>query len=260
MDLSRVSLGVAGALGPGILGPLAAVVERAGLHTLWLNDTADGDSLAGLAAAAEQTSTLVLATGVVPVDRRPAAEIADAVRTLSLPAERLVLGIGSGGRRAGALDAVRSAARFLRDDTGARVMIGALGPRMRRLAAEESDGVLLNWLTPGAAGEQASALHGRRPGTHVALYARTALDPDALAARDEQARLYAGIPAYAANFSRLGFDATDTLLPRGDEPLREGVAAYVRAVDEIVLRAITARPTLDDNVRFVEETVRLLAD
>lgn len=258
MSLSRVSIGVAGALGPGILGPLAAVVERSGFGALWVNDTDDGDSLAGIAAAAEHTSTLVLATGVVPVDRRPAGEIADAVRGLSLPAGRLVLGIGSGRLRTGALEAVGSATRMLRDVTGARVVVGALGPRMRRLAVEESDGVLFNWLTPEAAGDQASALHDLRPGTHVALYVRTALEPGALAARDEQARLYARIPAYAANFARLGFDAADTVLPRVDEPLRTGVAAYLEAVDEIVLRAITPQPMLDDNVRFVEEAARLL--
>lgn len=260
MDSSSVvSIGVAGALGPDVIGPLAAVVEQAGFHALWVNDTADGDSLAGLEAAAAHTSRLVLATGVIPVDRRPPEEIVAAVRERALPVDRLVLGIGAGGLRTGALDAVGNAARALRDDAGARVLIGALGPRMRRLGATHSDGALLSWLPPAAAAEQSTALHALAPRTHVAVYVRTAVDDGAVAARDAEARTYAGFPAYAANFARLGVDPLDTVLPRGDESLAAGVGAYVEAVDEVVLRAVTHGDGLDAKTRFVRDAAALLA-
>ncbi|MGL1765637.1 hypothetical protein ACSTIQ_00010, partial [Vibrio parahaemolyticus] len=66
-------------------------------------------ALAALAAAARVTRTLHLATGVVPVDRRPAAQIAAEVASLALPLDRLTLGIGSGIATEGALARVGDA-------------------------------------------------------------------------------------------------------------------------------------------------------
>lgn len=256
-----VSIGIAGALGPAAGAVIAAAVERAGFHGLWVNDTPGGDSLEVLAAAAAATTTLVLATGVIPVDRRSARVVADAVDRLALPQDRLVLGIGAGGARRGALAMMGDAVRLLEAETAARVLVGALGPKMRRLAAEEADGALLSWLTPARASEQAQALRDAaspRPG-YVALYARTAVDPAAIPARDEEAHRYATYPAYAANFARLGMDPLDTVLPApGDGDIAAGVAAYTRNVDELVLRAITAGGTVDDHVRFVEAARRSL--
>ena len=259
MTESHVSIGVAGALGPHRIGRIAALVERAGFHALWVNDTPDGDSLAGLAAAAASTSSLVLATGVIPIDRRPAAELVRAVESAGLPADRLVLGIGSGAMRQGALAAVAAAAIELHERLPGRVMVGALGPRMRRLAVTESDGALLSWLTPATAAAQADELRALNPDTRVALYARTAVDPAAIGQRDAEARRYARYPAYAANFERLGIDALDTLLPRGAEMLVDGVAAYTASVDELILRAITPSEELADYDRFVETAGALLA-
>ena len=79
---ASVSIGVAGALGPAAIASIAVAVEAAGFHALWVNDTPGADSLAAIGAAAAATDRLVLATGVVPVDRRPAAEILAAARDL----------------------------------------------------------------------------------------------------------------------------------------------------------------------------------
>lgn len=258
-----ISIGVAAALGADAIGRLAPAVERAGFASLWVNDTPGADSLAALAAAAKTTSTLTLATGVVPIDRRPPAEIAEAVRSTGVPPERLVLGIGSGGLRRGAVDAVEAAVGDLRgraELADARIVVGALGPRMRALAASDADGVLLSWLTPDAAAAQASEQRAQAPRTHVTLYVRTALDPSAEPLRDEEARRYGGYPAYAANFARLGIDPLDTVLPpRDGRGFAEGAAAYAASVDELVLRAITSGGELDEYVRFVETAGALLA-
>ena len=103
MTRGAVSLGVAGSLGPDAIARIAPEVERAGFHTLWVNDTPDGDALAALAAAAGVTERLHLATGVVPVDRRPASVIAADAASLSLPLDRVTIGIGSGMALQGAL-------------------------------------------------------------------------------------------------------------------------------------------------------------
>ncbi|KRA23966.1 N5,N10-methylene tetrahydromethanopterin reductase [Microbacterium sp. Root61] len=252
----NVSIGIAGALGADAARIIAPAVEQAGFHALWVNDTPGADSLEVLAAAAAITTSLVLATGVIPLDRRPADDVAAAVAQRGLPSERLVLGVGAGGARVGALALVEEGVRTLQDRTGARVFVGALGPRMRRLAVDHADGVLLSWLSPAAAAEQA-----RESGdAEVALYARTALDPAAVARRDEEAHRYAGYPAYAANFARLALDPLDTLLPLpGDAGIGPGVAAYAAVVDDLVLRAITPADTVEEYLRFIEQARVALA-
>src|SRR5690606_1702741 len=152
-----VSIGVAGAIGPETIARIAPAVEAAGFHALWVNDTPDGDALAGIAAAARVTATLTLGTGVIPVDRRSVAEIVHAAR--HLPQDRLGLGMGSGTARTGALSRTRQAVAELREHTSARVLVGALGPKMRTLATRDADGPLLSWLTPAAARVQAAEAH-----------------------------------------------------------------------------------------------------
>lgn len=252
MTEALVSIGVAAALGPDRIARIAAAVEAARFHALWVNDTPGADALAVLSAAAEVTQKLTLATGVLPVDRRSAADIAAEVR--DLPQERLVLGIGSGGARVGALDLVGAGIATLRSETTARVLVGALGPRMRALAVEEADGPLLSWLTPDAAAEQAA--EARAEGGYAALYVRTALDDAASARLAEEAARYGSYPAYAANLARLGIAAEDTVL--APATFADGIRRYREAVDEVVLRAIVPEDDESDYVRFIEQAAALL--
>ena len=253
--MDRVSLGLAGAIDHGVLRQLAPLVERAGFRALWLNDTKAGDSLAGLAVVQEVTSSLLLATGVIALDRRSPREILEAASSLD-PA-RLTLGVGSGGARS-ALELVSSGVAQLRAGTSASVVVGGLGPRMRHLAATQSDGVLLNWLTPRAA--RAAVAELRRDGgedRRGILYVRTVTEPDALLALAEESAAYQSYPAYAAHFERIGATALDTTIDGSDSSLlRERVHSYSRVVDEVVLRAIVAEPTLAAYTRFVESVAQ----
>ncbi|MET0827980.1 MAG: LLM class flavin-dependent oxidoreductase [Microbacterium sp.] len=253
-----VSLGVAASVGPDLAALLAARAEAAGFHALWVNDTPGADALAVLEAAARTTEHLTLATGVLPVDRRSAAQIGAQVRSRALPQDRLVLGVGSGQASTGALRLVKGAAAELRAELTARVVVGALGPRMRRLAVDATDGVLLSWLTPAGARHQAAEAHASAPQTHVALYIRTALDPAARLRLQTETARYAGFPAYAANFARLGIDPDDTVLDAGVHPLPARLDDYRHAVDEVVLRAITVGDTFDDYRRFIDTARPLL--
>ncbi|WP_106814442.1 LLM class flavin-dependent oxidoreductase [Microbacterium timonense] len=245
---AALSLGIAAAGGPGLAARIGPAAEAAGFTALWVNDTPGHDALEVLEAAAAATDRLVLATGVLPVDRRSIDEI---VRAASrLPADRLVLGIGSGQLRRGAVERVADAAARLRERVGARVVVGALGPKMRRTAAAASDGVLLSWLTPEVAAAQAAEAHAVNPRAHVALYVRSAAEAAAVPALEEETARYAGYPAYAANFARLGMDAADTVI--SPAALRDRVAAYRRATDEVVLRVITASGSADEHLRFID--------
>lgn len=250
MTRGAVSLGVAGSLGPDVIARIAPAVENAGFHTLWVNDTPDGDALAALAAAARVTERLHLATGVVPVDRRPADTIAAEVASLDLPIERLTLGIGSGVSKAGALARVRQAVEVLHDAGVPRVVVGALGPKMRRTGAERAEGVLLNWVPPTEVRTQADALHAISPAAHVAVYVRAAIVPAARERLDAETARYASFPNYAANFERMGVGAADTTI-RDVTELSDALEAHTAAADEVVLRAVVPDDTVEAYLDFV---------
>src|SRR5690606_29182892 len=134
------------------------------------------------------------------------------VDALALPVDRVRLGVGLGGARE--LAVLERGIEELRSGCAAPVLVGALGPRARALAARTADGILFNWLTPAAAAEATATLRADAEGRPVegVLYVRaitTAGARDALAA--EGAR-YAGVRQYAANFARLGIDPLDTTL------------------------------------------------
>ncbi|MBG6054878.1 alkanesulfonate monooxygenase SsuD/methylene tetrahydromethanopterin reductase-like flavin-dependent oxidoreductase (luciferase family) [Salinibacterium sp. CAN_S4] len=253
MDVSRVSIGLAGALDHEIIAALAPAIESLGFRGLWLNDTPDGDALAGLAAAADVTTTLRLGTGVIPLDRRDPSEIVGALA--GLPQGRLSLGIGSGAARH-PLGLVSRGVQELTERSEASIVVGALGPKMRRMAAEAADGVLFNWLTPDAAADAMRDLRGAAGGRDVRgmLYVRTAMTEDARGALRAEAERYGSYPSYAANFECIGATAIETTID-GSVPgaLAARIADYERAVDEVVLRAITAEQSLDAYLDFIRK-------
>ncbi|WP_110589974.1 LLM class flavin-dependent oxidoreductase [Microbacterium suaedae] len=250
MHSKRVSLGIAGGLGPEKAAALAPRLEEAGFHSLWINETPGVNALEVAAAAARETEALRIATGVIPVDRRPASELLDDLARLDLPEDRLTLGIGAGQRRRGALAMMERTLEDLREGTAASLAVGALGPKMRALAAAQSDAVVLNWLTPDAAAQQRREYEGSE--TDVVLYVRTNVDGSARERLEEEADRYAGFPSYRANFERLGFSARDTVLPAaGEVEIAPRLDEYAAAVDEVVLRAITPGDHLDEFLRFL---------
>ena len=253
-----VSIGVAAALGPDLVAKFAPAIEQAGFHALWVNDIPGADALAVLEAAARVTTHLTLSTGVLPVDRRSAESIIAAVQDRSLPQARLVVGIGAGDARSGALALVADAAAQLRDALDARIVVGAVAPRMRRLAAEHADGSLLSWLTPQAATEHAAEARAAASGTHVALYVRTAFDVTAADRLSTEMRRYGAIPSYSANFARHEMPIEETVLDAGARPVGPRLAEYRAAVDEVVLRAITPADDLDHYLQFIEAASELL--
>jgi len=250
-----ISIGISGAWPTGLVRALAAEVERRGFARLWVNDVPGGDALEKLAAAASATSRLRLASGVVNLGARSGSEVAERVRELALPVARLDLGIGSGNgaqplaRVDRALDELAS--------LGAAVWVGALGPRMRELAARRADGVLLNWLTAAAARDQAAdiariAAAADRAAPSVALYVRTAVDDAARPAIEEEIARYSRIPQYAANFERLGIAASETVIPPGDD-VRARLSALESAVAEVVVRLVLpAEPRLADATAILD--------
>jgi alkanesulfonate monooxygenase SsuD/methylene tetrahydromethanopterin reductase-like flavin-dependent oxidoreductase (luciferase family) len=242
-----LSIGIAGSLPAETIRRIAPIVEAVGYRALWINDTPGGDALDALATAAEVTTTLQLATGVVALDRRSGAEIAQRVR--DLPADRVRIGVGTGQARHG-LALLETAVGELRDGCDVPVLVGALGPRTRALAARIADGILFTWLTPATAAAAMTQLRADAGGRSVegVLYARTIASPEARPALEAEAARYASYPQYAANFARLGIDPIDTTI----DLTRPGAArAFQMEVDEVVLRLITVTDDVDALVRAI---------
>ena len=210
--------------------------ETAGYAGLFLPEITGRDALVTLGALAGEARKLALGTGVVPMRSRTPMLLAMAAATVQeRSAGRLVLGVGTGGSRPGALDELRSLVRILRGlvgggppegpapdagrlslDPGRPVplWLAALGPRALRLAGGVADGVLLNWCPPErvatartlvAEGAQAA---GRDPSeVTVAVYVRSWVgehEAPAMDALRAAAGQYAGYPAYARQFEQVG--------------------------------------------------------
>lgn len=123
---------------------------------------------------------------------------------------------------------------------------------MCRLAGEEAGGVLLNWLTPEYARtlteivDAGAAAAGRKPPERYA-YVRVALGPEAAQRLSQEAASYAGIPAYAAHFARMGVSPVAASIA-ADTPdaLQTALAAWDGVLDQVIVRAVTANDTPEE--------------
>jgi alkanesulfonate monooxygenase SsuD/methylene tetrahydromethanopterin reductase-like flavin-dependent oxidoreductase (luciferase family) len=179
----------------------------------------------------------------------------EGVRAHKLPLPRLLLGVGS--PNPSSLQRVRDGVAALRRELSTRVIVAALGPKMCHLAGEVADGVLLNWVTPEHARRSASlvragAAAARRPAPKILSYVRLAIGAAAVPTLQQEADRYGAIPAYAANFERMGVKPIDTTIAvTKPEDVRKAVAKWEGAVDQLIFRAIVASDTIDENLRLV---------
>ena len=247
----RRGFGVVGSLAPDLIRALAKAAEDAGYATFWSNDGIDGEGLAALHEAASVTTAIRLAVGAIPLDRVNPERIAARLDELALPADRLIVGVGSGGQPGG-LRRVRDGVTVLRERTSAPIVIAAMGPKMCALAGELAAGVLLDWASPAYAVRVAEIVAERaaqagRPRPWVASYVFTALGPAARARLRHEAAYYAAIPAYAAHFTRIGAGPLQTLALGDDPPaIQHALRPFSTALDEPVVRAVVSEPTAEN--------------
>lgn len=237
---------------PEIIRAVAAEAEALGYGSFWVNHPGSMDGLGALAHAARETRAIDLGVGVIPLHTRGPASIAEGVRAHALPLNRLLLGVGSPNPQS--LARVRDGAAALRKDLSTRIIVAALGPKMCRLAGEVSDGVLLNWLTPEHARASADlvregAAAAKRPVPRIYAYVRLAIGDAGRARLAEEGDRYGAIPAYAANFTRMGVKPVETAIAT-DTPAQvpAAIAPWRGVVDDVVFRAITGRDTTEDNL------------
>ena len=187
----------------------------------------------------------------MPSDRRPPAGVAEQLLAASLPLERLVLVVGSGG--SASVEVVRQAVTELRDRLGAEVSLGvaAMGPRMCRLGGEIADLVLLNWMTPERivwARQQVrrgadARVHGLRTSEpELAGYIRVSLGQGAALRVGAEAARYGAMPAYARNFSAMGVASVGVAAPDPSQA-PSMLEPYEHVLDEAIVRPIVKMPT-----------------
>lgn len=241
------------ATAPDIIRATAREAEALGFTSFWVNHPGATDGLAALGLAAAETRRLDLGVGVIPLHTRGPASIAEGAR--ALPLDRLLLGVGS--PNPDALKRVRAGVAELRAALRTRIVVAALGPQMCRLAGEVADGVLFNWLTPEYARRSAElvregAAAAKRPPPKMMGYLRVSIGAAAAAKLREEGARYAAIPAYGANFQRMGVDPVDTAIAAATAAaVAPALAQWQGVLDELVVRAITAKDTVEENLALV---------
>ena len=239
-----------------IIRASAREAESLGYASFWVNHPGSTDGLASLAVAAGASRRLALGVGVIPLHTRNPDSIAQGVRAHALPIDRLLLGVGS--PNPGSLARVRDGVAALRAQLpGVRVVIAALGPKMCALAGEVADGVLFNWLTPEYARAsadlvRAGAAAAKRQPPALYAYVRVAIGPEAHDRLLGEANRYGGVPAYAAHFERMGIKPVETAIAAaGADAVGPALRKWEGAVDEVVIRAIVGKETVDANLALV---------
>jgi probable F420-dependent oxidoreductase len=212
---------------------LAAHLERLGFGTLWLGGSPAGD-LHDVDPLLAATTTLTVATGIVNVWRSDPAETAAAwARVEAAHPGRFLLGVGIGHREAtkeyaSPYETLRDHVRALRDGgvPAGRLVLAALGPRVLRLAADQTAGAHPYLVTPEHTRLARSVLgpDALLAPEHKAV---VGLDPDSARslARDRVANPYLHLSNYLANLHRLGWSEQD-VEPPGSDALIDALVAH----------------------------------
>jgi alkanesulfonate monooxygenase SsuD/methylene tetrahydromethanopterin reductase-like flavin-dependent oxidoreductase (luciferase family) len=182
MRSTELGIGVPGALGADAIADLAALAEQVGYRSFWFNCVAPhADPAALLDAALSATERIAIGTGVVPLNGYPAPALATQLAGGAADDPRVILGIGSGAGRRGALVRVIDGITVIRNALPrARVVIGGKGPRMLTIGASVADGLLLSMMSLADAVDITSHLaSARRDHATTYAYHRVALDPGA---------------------------------------------------------------------------------
>ena len=222
---------------------LATLAEELGFSGVWVSEVSNLDGVAIMGAVAQATETIRIGSAVIPVASRSAPVLAMAGATLDgLAPGRVTIGLGVSsktiveewhGRAFGsALESVRDCFVILRQAWGTqptsysggsahsdgfrldpstggapRLYLAALGPRMRGLAAELADGVILNFLPRALAAEVVAGMKPARENYGAAALVRVADDelaPGAVARVRKEVASYLRVPQYRSWLEECG--------------------------------------------------------
>ncbi|MEX5631698.1 TIGR03620 family F420-dependent LLM class oxidoreductase [Parafrankia sp. FMc2] len=258
VTLGPIGIAASG-LAPGLPGAevdLAREAEAAGYSTVWLAG-GQGNNLPVIDRVVRATGQIQVASGIIPVDVVPAAEVARTYAELeeSFPG-RFVVGLGGahGPRPLRTLNAYLDILDGREAGTSAGIVpassrvLAALGPAVLTLARERASGAYPYLVTPDYV-RQARATLGAGPALAVLVAVIPEADPDsARATAAESLRFFVTTPGYRRSFLRMGFTEPeiDGLAPRFLDAVTawgdvDSIVARVReyhaaGADQVVLR------------------------
>ncbi|MFE5125070.1 LLM class F420-dependent oxidoreductase [Streptomyces sp. NPDC056669] len=276
--------------GPDALTRLTDDLRRAnddGFASAWMSHIFGMDALTALAVAAGRVPDIEVGTAVVPTFPRHPAALAQQARTAALAAGpgRLTLGIGlshrvfvedlfgysfarplrhmdeylsvllpllEGHPTSFSGETVQAQIRLTTPGEGrVPVLLGALGPRMLKLAAERTEGTVL-WMSGSATVRDhvvptitAAAQAAGRPTPRVVCMLPVGVtnDPESAYARATMAfRTYGSLPSYRAMIDREGVAGPADLAVIGDEDAvgtKLGELAKAGITDFVALEFLT---------------------
>jgi probable F420-dependent oxidoreductase len=224
-------------------------IERLGFSTLWRSG-----NLPMLAAAVRATTHMPVATGIIPVDAVPAADVVATYRSMQRDhPDRFIVGLGGahGARPLQTLNAYLDAL----DDAGVPAdsrMLAALGPRMLELARDRASGAYPFLVTPSYVTEARAVLGADKTLAVLVMVLPTTERDTARQAAATPLDFLTKVAGYRRNLLRQGFseqdidDVSDRLLDGitawGDvAAIAERVAEYRAAgADQVVVRLLGA--------------------
>jgi probable F420-dependent oxidoreductase len=259
--------------GPEAALDLAGRAGRLGYGSFWVAEVNGTEAFSVLGAVSRSTPAVGLGTGVLPVQVRTPPLLAMAAASLQelAPGRDILLGIGvsspvvagdwhGAGYTARPLARMREFITLLREclsgqtvtfegdfyqvrnfrlgvelgELRPKIIVGALGEGMLRLAGQEADGVLLNYLP---ASHVPWCIEQVRRGGNAVIYANIHVGVGDRAAAAARARRdlfsYAVVDAYARSFARSGFgDAVQAV--RAAHAAGDRAAALAAVPDEMV--------------------------
>ena len=213
---------------------LATELEDLGYSTLWMAG-AQGNNLPQIGNVIRATSRIDVASGILSVDRVPAAEVTAAYAALEQTHPgRFVVGLGGahGAKPLATLNAYLDEVESVVPRS--ELILSALGPRMLELARDRASGAYPYLVTPDYVASAREILGGERQ-LAVLLDVIPEADPTRAReiAREGGMRFLVTVPGYAANLRRMGFGDDD--LSGLSDRLVDGVTVWGDA-DTIVRR------------------------
>lgn len=224
--------------------------EAAGYDRLWAAEAGNNDAFGLLTAVALGTSTVGLATGVVPIYTRTPSLMAQCAATLQDVSDgRFTLGVGVSsktiverwngvpydkplGRIKEYVEVVRRLLAWEKLDHDGTyydvhgymllmntpsppspIILGALNAQMLKAGGEVADGVCLNWIGAHAVADALAQVKAGPRETTNAVFVRVCVTDDVASARKwarREVMSYVTVPAYRKAFGVQGWDEVTT--------------------------------------------------